>query len=795
MVRTLEDRCRTAAARLGTPSPALDIQRLLALLARGDVRTQLPHLLQELTADLSPRFLELDSLLATATSAPTDDTEALLQLAAETAAALAVYHPDHALLGGRLAMLALYRRTPPDWPTYADEALGVGTLLAPEVAHLLRTQPERWAAWADPRLDFTYDYFAVRTLERSYLLRVGGAVRERPHQALLRVALGISPDDLAFAETTYHLLSRKLYTHATPTLFNAGTRRPQLSSCFLLTLQTDSVKAIFESLTRCAEISELAGGVGLSVHTLPAAGQPRPGGGVSGGLVPLLRVFNETARYVDQGGGKRKGAFAVYLEPWHADVFDFLNLKKNTGAQELRARDLFYALWVPDLLLERVRDDGPWSLFSPEQVPELPETCGEAFRAHYLRYEAAGAALQTLPARKLWHAILEAQIETGGPYLLYKDACNAKSNQRHLGTLKGSNLCAEIVEYTAPDEVAVCNLASVALSAFVDGRAFDFEALHAVAQHLAHALDRIIDRNLYPVPEAQRSNARHRPIGIGVQGLADCFHRLKIGFESPDAATLNTAIFETLYHGALTASVARAQALGAYPSYPGSPLAEGTLQCDLWGVTPSPRWDWPALRAELARHGARNSLLIALMPTASTSQLLGNTECFEPYTSNLYLRRVLSGEFVLLNRHLVHELEALGLWGKPMLRALMAADGSVQHLDLPQTLKDRYKTVWELKQRTLIDLAADRAPYVCQSQSLNVFLEQPTFSQLTSLHFYTWQRGLKTGVYYLRTRPAAQAIKFTLDPNELRQQQNLPVGQLVGVSCAVDDPNCESCGA
>lgn len=781
-------------AKLGTQPPGIDIHAARASLGRGDFLLSAPDILRLLSEDLSAKYLEMGVLTDTLLQAPATSTLQLLNLAAETAASLAVYHPDHALLGGRLAMLALYEQTCDSLVDYVQR-LEAEQLLAEEVVGALFTDLVHWEKLLNPALDFTYDYFAVRTLERSYLLRAKGQVAERPQQALLRVALGISPHDRDFAGSTYLLLSRKLYTHATPTLFNAGTRKPQLSSCFLLQLKSDSVKAIYESLSQCAQISELAGGIGISAHDLPQAGNNYAASGTSGGLVPLMRVFNETARMVDQGGGKRKGAFAVYLEPWHAEVFDFLHLKKNTGAEHLRARDLFYALWMPDLFMERVRDDASWSLFSPDSVPELPEVWGDAFREMYGKAEASGIATETVSARKLWQAILEAQIETGGPYLLFKDTCNAKSNHRHLGTIRSSNLCSEIIEYTSDDEVAVCNLASVALNAFVVDNTFDFEALHTVTQHVTQALDRIIDRNLYPIPEAARSNLRHRPVGVGVQGLADTFHLLKIAFDSEQAARLNLEIFETMYHAALTASTHLAAQHGAYNSYAGSLLANGFLQPDLWQVMPSDRWDWSALRSSLQQHGARNSLLIALMPTASTSQILGNNECFEPYTSNLYVRRVLSGEFVVLNRHLVAELESLGLWTKSLLRMLIAADGSVQGLPIPEDIKQRYKTVWELSQRTLIDLSADRAPFVCQSQSLNLFLEQPTFAQLTSMHFYTWQKGLKTGMYYLRTRPAAQPIKFTVDPSELRQQNSLPVGQMAGITCSVDEQDCDVCGA
>lgn len=628
-----------------------------------------------------------------------------------------------------------------------------------------------------------------QTLERSYLLRVNGRVVERPQHMLMRVSMGIHKDDVESAIETYHLLSQRWFTHASPTLFNAGTPRPQLSSCFLVAMKGDSIEGIYDTLKECAAISKSAGGIGVHMHNIRATGSYIRGtNGTSNGIVPMLRVFNDTARYVDQGGGKRKGAFAIYLEPWHADVFDWLDLRKNHGKEEARARDLFYGLWIPDLFMKRVEADGDWSLFCPNEAPGLADVWGPRFEELYARYEREGRARRTIRAQQLWFAILEAQVETGNPYMLYKDACNAKSNQQNLGTIKCSNLCTEILEYTAADETAVCNLASIALPRFVrDGsgregrklvgsldaasRHFDFERLAAVTAAATRNLNRIIDINHYPVPAAERSNTRHRPIGLGVQGLADTFILLGVPFDSDAAAALNRDIFETIYYSALRTSCELAARDGTYETYAGSPASRGQLQHDLWGVKPSSgRWDWDALRASIAEHGLRNSLLVAPMPTASTSQILGNNECFEPYTSNIYVRRVLSGEFTVVNAHLLHDLTRLGLWDADLKNELVAASGSVGALDIPDALKALYKTVWEIKQRVLVDMAADRGAYIDQSQSFNVHMSDPNFGKLTSLHFYAWKRGLKTGLYYLRTRAAADAIKFTVDQTALKRR-------------------------
>jgi ribonucleoside-diphosphate reductase alpha chain len=608
----------------------------------------------------------------------------------------------------------------------------------------------------------------------------------------MRVAVAIHKEDIPSVLETYELMSDRWFTHATPTLFNAGTCNPQMSSCFLLQIQADSIEGIFNTLKACAKISQSAGGVGLSIHNVRASGSYIRGtGGTSNGIIPMLRVFNDTARYIDQGGGKRKGSFAIYLEPWHADIMAFLDLRKNHGKEEMRARDLFTALWIPDLFMERVQENKMWSLFCPNEAPGLDECWGEAFEELYLRYENEGRAKHEMKAQDLWFKILESQIETGNPYMLYKDACNAKSNQQNLGTIKSSNLCTEIVEYTSPGEVAVCNLASIALPRFVANGTFDHQKLFEVSKVVAKNLNRIIDGNSYPIREAKHSNQLHRPIGIGVQGLADVFLLLRIPYDSEEARHLNREIFETIYFGALTASKDLAKAEGPYASYADSPVSKGIFQYDMWNVIPGPRWDWSALKKEVSIHGIRNSLLIALMPTASTSQILGNNECFEPYTSNLYTRRVLSGEFIVVNKYLMKDLVKLGLWNDEMKDRILTANGSIQHFDeIPHTIKDLYKTVWEIKQKVLIDMSADRAPYICQSQSLNLFVENPTFAKLSSMHFYAWNKGLKTGLYYLRTKAAAEAIKFTVS-QQIKQQA--PIEEKAAV-CTLD-PYCVSCSA
>jgi len=638
-------------------------------------------------------------------------------------------------------------------------------LVATDVIEIIREQAEFLDSQIIYDRDFNYDYFGFKTLERSYLLKINGEIVERPQHMLMRVAVGIHKDDMDAAVNTYNLMSDGWFTHATPTLFNSGTPKPQMSSCFLLTTQEDSISGIYDTLKQCAKISQNAGGIGLSIHDIRATGSYIKGtNGTSNGIVPMLRVFNDTARYVDQGGGKRKGSFAVYIEPWHADIFDFLELKKNHGKEEQRARDLFYALWIPDLFMKRVEENGDWTLMCPNECPGLSDTHSADFEALYTKYEAEGKGRKTIKAQELWFKVLESQIETGTPYMLYKDAANSKSNQQNLGTIKSSNLCTEIIEYTAPDEVAVCNLASVALPKYVKNGTFDHDKLFEVTYQVTRNLNRIIDRNYYPIPEARNSNMRHRPIGLGVQGLADVFILMRHPFDSDEARALNREIFETIYYAACTASKDMAKEEGAYESFKGSPASEGKLQFDLWGVTPTDRWEWNVLKEEIKEHGLRNSLLLAPMPTASTAQILGNNECFEPYTSNIYTRRVLSGEFIIVNKHLLRDLTKLGLWDDDMKNRIISANGSIQNInEIPDNLKALYRTAWEIPQRALIDMSADRGAFICQSQSLNVFMENVNTAKLTSMHFYAWKQGLKTGMYYLRTKAATDAIKFTVD--------------------------------
>jgi ribonucleoside-diphosphate reductase alpha chain len=651
--------------------------------------------------------------------------------------------------------------------------------------------------------DFRYDYFGFKTLTRSYWMKLNGQIAERPQQMLMRVSVGIHKHDIQEAIKTYNLMSEGWFTHATPTLFNAGTPKPQMSSCFLLTMKSDSISGIYDTLKASAQISQSAGGIGLAIHDIRATGSYIKGtNGTSNGIVPMLRVFNDTARYVDQGGGKRKGSFAIYLEPWHADVFDFLDLKKNHGKEEQRARDLFYALWIPDLFMKRVKENGEWTLMCPHECPGLSETHSAEFEALYTRYEREGKGRKTIKAQDLWFKILESQIETGTPYMLYKDAANAKSNQQNLGTIKSSNLCTEIIEYTAPDEIAVCNLASIALPKYVtESGTFDHNKLFEVTYQATINLNKIIDENFYPVEEARNSNLRHRPIGLGVQGLADAFIMLKYPFESEEARTLNREVFETIYYAAMTASKDLAKVSGAYETFEGSPVSQGVFQFDMWNVTPTNRWEWDVLKEEVKTYGVRNSLLLAPMPTASTAQILGNNECFEPYTSNIYTRRVLSGEFIVVNKHLLKDLVKEGLWNKDMRQKIMASNGSIQNIsEVPQYLKELYKTAWEISQRAIIDQAADRGAYICQSQSLNVFMENANFGKLTSMHFYGWEKGLKTGMYYLRTKAATDAIKFTVDKSVVEESvaqtiQNQSVeDQQAAIACSLDNPEgCEMC--
>ncbi|MCZ8214932.1 MAG: ribonucleoside-diphosphate reductase subunit alpha [Cyclobacteriaceae bacterium] len=765
-------------------------------------------------------------------------TQELDNLAAEIAATLTTKHPDFAKLAARIAVSNLHKVTSKSFSntmkrlyTYVDPKTGENApLVSKETWRIVQAN----AAELDEAIiydrDFGYDYFGFKTLEKSYLMKIDGKVIERPQHLIMRVAVGIHGEDIPAAIETYHLMSEKWFTHATPTLFNAGTPKPQLSSCFLLTMKDDSIDGIYDTLKQCAKISQSAGGIGLSIHNIRAKGSYIKGtGGTSNGIVPMLRNFDMTARYVDQGGGKRKGSFAIYLEPWHADIFDFLDLKKNHGKEEMRARDLFYAMWISDLFMKRVESNEMWSLFDPNEAPGLADVYGDEFERLYEKYEKEGKARRQVKAQDLWFEILESQIETGTPYILYKDAANKKSNQKNLGTIKSSNLCTEIMEYTSPDEVAVCNLASIALPKFVteDGK-FDHQRLYEITKVITRNLNKVIDVNYYPVEEARYSNMRHRPIGIGVQGLADAFIMLRMPFDSQEAKRLNEDIFETIYFGAMEASMELAKKDGPYETFKGSPVSKGIFQFDMWGVTPkSNRWDWDALKREVKQNGVRNSLLLAPMPTASTSQILGNNECFEPYTSNLYTRRTLSGDFILVNKYLMKDLIEQGLWNETMRQKLIGANGSVQSIpEIPQNLKDIYKTVWEISQKVIIDMSAERGAYICQSQSLNIHITDPNFGKLTSMHFYAWKKGLKTGMYYLRSTSAADAIKFTHDKTAGQQtvtaEANVAApamaeAALVGqvqksidyearvadyeqkksdMACSLDDPDgCEACGS
>lgn len=718
-------------------------------------------------------------------------TAELDELTAQMAASLCTTHGDWGILASRIAvsnhqkntaapfsevMEALAQQKSPktDEPlSYLDEGF-----LA-----FVRQHAATLDAYVKHERDYEFDYFGFKTLEKAYLMRnTGRRVLERPQHMWMRVAVGIwfsYPDTtvgLARALETYDLLSQKFMTHATPTLFNSGTPRPQMSSCYLLAMDSDSVTGIYKTLGDCAAISKYAGGIGLHLHNIRARGSLIRGtNGTSNGLVPMLRVFNNTARYIDQGGGRRNGSFAMYLEPWHADVEDFLRMKLPTGTEEERARDLFYALWISDLFMRRVETDTEWSLFCPNEAPGLSDVWGAEFEALYERYEREGKARKTVSARKLWFQILDTQMETGTPYLLYKDAANKKSNQQNLGTIKSSNLCVEIIEYSSPEETAVCNLASIALPAFAKGRSafgedsFDFEALRRVVHVATRNLNRVIDINFYPTPETKRSNMRHRPIGLGVQGLADVFAILGLSWESEEAAALNQKIFEHIYYAALQESVELAKLEGPYETFNGSPASRGQLQFDMWQVEPSTtELDWVTIRDAVRKHGLRNSLLVAPMPTASTSQILGYNECFEPFTTNLYTRRTLAGEFIVVNKYLTKELMALGLWSDAMKQRIVAANGSVQGLEeIPEAIRQRYKTSWEIPQKVLIDMAAARGAFICQSQSLNLFVADPTYSKLTSMHFYAWKKGLKSGCYYLRTKAPVAAQKFTIDPRLL----------------------------
>ena len=712
-------------------------------------------------------------------------TSELDNLAAEIAATMTTTHPDYAKLAARISVSNLHKNTKKSFSAtmkdlyeYVNPRTGKkAPLLSNEVYAIIEKNADIIDSSIIYNRDFGYDFFGFKTLERSYLLKLNGQIVERPQHMLMRVSIGIHLTDLDAAFETYELMSKRYFTHATPTLFNSGTPKPQMSSCFLLTMKDDSIDGIYDTLKQTAKISQSAGGIGLSIHNIRATGSYIAGtNGTSNGIVPMLRVFNDTARYVDQGGGKRKGSFAIYVEPWHADIFDFLELKKNHGKEEMRARDLFYAMWISDLFMKRVEQNAEWTLMCPNECPGLYDCHGEEFEKLYTQYEKDGKGRKTIQARELWDKILESQIETGTPYMLYKDAANRKSNQKNLGTIRSSNLCTEILEYTSEEEIAVCNLASIALPMFVEEGKFNHQKLFDVTKRVTKNLNRVIDRNYYPVKEAENSNMRHRPVGLGVQGLADTFIQLRLPFTCEEAKTLNQEIFETLYFAAVTASVEEAEKDGAYKTYKGSPMSRGEFQYNLWGIKDeelSGRWDWPALRKDVKKHGVRNSLLVAPMPTASTSQILGNNECFEPYTSNIYTRRVLSGEFIVVNKHLLEDLVNLGLWNEDMKQELMQANGSIQKIKgIPEDIKELYKTVWEMSMKDIIDMSRHRGYFIDQSQSLNLFMEGATMAKLTSMHFYGWKSGLKTGMYYLRTKSAVDAIKFTLDNEKTTKSES-----------------------
>ena len=773
--------------------------------------------LSSLTEGLDPNWIDPAHLTKLTIEGLYDgvSTRELDQLAAETAASLASHHPDYSRLAARICVDDLHRSTK---EVFTDVITGLreyidpeskkhAPLISEEVYGIIMENAEILNNHIDYNRDYNYDYFGFKTLERSYLLKLNGEVAERPQHMLMRVSVGIHHGDIEKALKTYDLMSQGYFTHATPTLFNSGTPTPQMSSCFLLTMQDDSLVGIYDTLKQCALISKSAGGIGLSIHHIRSKGSYIKGtNGESNGIVPMLRVFNDTARYVDQGGGKRKGSIAIYLEPWHPDILAFLDLRKNHGKEELRARDLFYALWTPDLFMERVEQNADWSFFCPNECPGLQDAYGEEFKQMFESYEAQGLARETIPARTVWDKIVESQIETGTPYMLYKDAANTKSNQKNLGTIRSSNLCTEIMEYTAKDEVAVCNLASIALPKFVDEDKgeFNHQLLYDVTYHATGNLNRVIDVNYYPVEEARNSNMRHRPIGLGVQGLADTFAMLGLSFESPEAKVLNKEIFETIYFASCTASKDAAIKEGAYSTFKGSPASEGILQFDLWNMNEhSGRWDWDSLKSEIVANGMRNSLLLAPMPTASTSQILGNNECFEAFTSNLYVRRTLSGEFIVPNRHLINDLIKLGIWSLEMKDEILRHKGSIQHIvGIPDNIKELYKTTWEIKQKNVIDMAADRGAYIDQSQSMNIHMIDANAAKVSSMHFYGWRKGLKTGMYYLRTKAAVDAIQFTVEAKKSEDQtvsglaDRAEMTSLEEIACSLDSPDdCLSCGS
>ncbi len=735
-------------------------------------------------------------------------TSELDELVAQQAIARVSHHPDFGVLASRIAISNMHKNTEASFVTNATaqfnyinpESGHPAPQICPKTYRVIMDNATLLEETIDYERDYNYDYFGFKTLERSYLLRRNGVVQERPQQMLMRVAIGIHGDNIDDVLETYEMMSQQYFTHASPTLFNAGTPNNQMSSCFLLTMKDDSIDGIYDTLKQCAKISKHAGGIGLSIHSVRATGSYIGGtNGTSNGIIPMLRVYNETARYVDQGGGKRKGSFAIYLEPWHADILQFLDLKKNTGSEERRARDLFYAMWIPDLFMERVAMDASWTLFCPNEYPDLMDLYGDEFKSRYEEYEAAYfAACQSsgkelkrmVKAQTIWNKIVESQMETGVPYMLYKDAANKKSNQKNLGTIRGSNLCCEILEYTSPDEVAVCNLASINLVKFAgDDGIYDFKGLERITRIVTRNLNRVIDVNMYPVEEAERSNMRHRPIGIGVQGLADVFLKLRLPFASIEARQLNKDIFETMYFAAVTESVEEAKVYGPYESFQGSPASQGQLQFDLWNSTPSECYDWDQVRRDVVEHGMRNSLLLAPMPTASTSQMLGNNECFEPYTTNIFTRRTLAGQFTVINKHLIKDLLELDLWDEDMRNALISQRGSIQNIrGIPDDLKELYRTVWEMSMSVIIDMAADRGQFICQTQSMNLYMRQPTMGKISSMHFYAWRKGLKTGMYYLHTESKSEAIAFTVN-------RKRAAAMIQAQERTTETEECLSCGA
>ncbi|KAH3665558.1 hypothetical protein OGAPHI_003745 [Ogataea philodendri] len=787
-------------------------------------RDKLRQYLESLSQGLNPDFVKVDSILNKVVSGLPDSltVRELMDLTSEVCASLTTVHYDHSTLGARVLACHLQKQVCPSFSANIDRMRNYvpngyrrfKKLISKDVHEIVMKHREVLDKAIESKRDFDMDYFGFKTMERSYLLKIDGVACETPQYLFMRVALGIHKDNIARILETYELMSLKYFIHASPTLFNSGTETPNLSSCFLLAMEGDSIDGIFRTVHKSALISKAAGGIGFHASNIRAAGTYISGtNGTSNGLVPMLQVFNSTAKYVDQGGNKRPGAFCVYIEPWHADIFEFLDLRKNHGKEESRARDLFYALWIPDLFMEKVEQDSEWCLFSQDECPGLTDCYGTEFAKLYCKYEMEGRYTRKIRAQKLWHAILTAQTETGNPFMLYKDACNRKSNQQNLGTIKSSNLCCEIVEYSSDKETAVCNLGSLALPTFVkqteSGPKFDFKQLHEVCKFLTRNLDTVIDVGLYPIPEAEKSNKRHRPVAVGVQGLADVFFKLRYPFGSPESRELNIQIFETIYHASLEMSNELAVENGPYESYEGSPISKGVYQFDFWKTKPTNLWDWDKLKSQIGKHGVRNSLLVALMPTASTSQIFGFTECFEPITSNIYSRRVLSGEFQVVNKYLVDDLVRLNLWDNDLKNEIVQMDGSVQTIErIPREIRDLYKTVWEMPQRVIIDMAADRSPFIDQSQSMNLFLRNPTMSKLTSMHFYAWKKGLKTGIYYLRTQAAASAIKFTLNPSykrsvseptdSLKKQKSgaFNIYDTQVLACKLDDPeNCESCSS